>query len=447
MAKKWRPVLENNSEKESSCTFHDLGTSACLSPGLIDVHTHISALGRDWEGYESATRAACAGGITTCIAMPLNSMPATTTVASFEREREQADKSVLYADVGLWGGAVPRNCNDQDLVLTDLLQAGCWGLKAFLSPLPATAGFESVSPEQLLQAAIVCGQYNKPLLVHAELMSEKECADALGAAFANAGNSESNNPQQSYQAHLDSRPAAWERAAIQVVSEAASSCRMHIVHLSDADSLDVIRTCKADPTKKQLTVETCPHYLLLDSSIIQDGETRVKCFPPIRDAANREKLWEDGIRSGLIDIVASDHSPCTPEMRCMETGNMRLAWGGLSGLQYQLPATWTEAFARGFSVVDMAQWWSRNPSLMAGLEQKGSIAPGKQADLCWWDPSFEGAAPNEYSREYHRWKDTTYYADNSTLRGRVLGTWVRGVHAYDGHQDKHLKAAGEFLVG
>jgi allantoinase len=331
--------------------------------------------------------------------------------------------------------------------LTDLLQAGCWGLKAFLSPLPATAGFESVTPEQLLQAAKVCGQYDKPLLVHAELMSEKECADALEAAFDNDDNSDNRNPQQSYQAHLDSRPAAWERAAIQVVSEAASSCRMHIVHLSDADSLDVIRACKADPAKKQLTVETCPHYLLLDSSKIQDGETRVKCFPPIRNAANREKLWEDGMRSGLIDFVASDHSPCTPDMRCMETGNMRLAWGGLSGLQYQLPATWTEAFARGFSVVDMAQWWSRNPSLMAGLKQKGSIASGKQADLCLWDTSFEGKAPNEYSREYHLWKNTTYYADNSTLRGRVLGTWVRGIHAYDGHQDKHLKAAGKFLAG
>jgi allantoinase len=301
-----------------------------------------------------------------------------------------------------------------------------------------------------LQAAKVCGAYDKPLLVHAELMSEKECSDVLEAAFKNNDNNNSNssNSQQSYQAHLDSHPAAWERAAIQVVSEAASSCRMHIVHLSDADSLDVIRQCQEDPIKKQLTVETCPHYLLLDSSLIQDGDTRVKCFPPIRDAVNREKLWEDGIRSGLISMVASDHSPCTPDMRCMETGNMRLAWGGLSGLQYQLQATWTAAFARGFSVVDMAQWWSRNPSSMAGLDQqKGSIAPGKQADLCWWDPNFEGAAPNDYSQEYHRWKDTTYYADNSVLRGRVLGTWVRGVHVYDGHEDKHLKAVGKFLTG
>jgi allantoinase len=263
-----------------------------------------------------------------------------------------------------------------------LLKAGCWGFKAFLSPLPASAGFESVTPEQLLQAAKLCGQYDKPLLVHAELMSAVECANAIEAAFG----IDDSNPQ-SYQAHLESRPAVWERAAIQIVSEAASWCRMHIVHLSDADSMDVARACKADPRKNRLSVEICPRYLLLDSSMIRDGETRVKCFPPIRNAANREKLWEDGMRSGLIDIVASDHNPCTPDMRCIETGNMQLAWGGLSGLQYQLPATWTEAVSRGFSLVDMAQWWSHSPSLLVGLEQKGSIARGKQADLCWWDPN------------------------------------------------------------
>ena len=413
-------------------------SSSCLSPGLIDVHVHISALGRDWEGYTSATKAAAAGGITTIIGMPLNSLPPTTSPEILAQEKSVAnEKSSLYVDVGLWGGVVPSNCTEQKL--DDLLQAGVLGLKAFLSPLPPAAGYEAVSPEQLLKAASICGRHNKPILVHAELMTEQDLLNTTQAAYEN------QNSQQSYQAHVNSRPPKWEQDAIKVVCEAASFCHMHIVHLSDANGCsEMIQTTRKDPNKR-LTVETCSHYLLLDSSMIQDGDTRVKCFPPIRDAPNRERLWE-GLEEGWIDMVTSDHSPCEPSMRCRETGDLKKAWGGLSGLQYQLQATWTGAVARQHTPLEMANWWSRNSSELAGMTQsKGSIEPGKQADFCWWDPSHKGA-PNEYIQEYHRWPGDTYFADNEAMRGRVLGTWVKGAKVYDGLEDKHLMAAGSFLL-
>jgi allantoinase len=194
-----------------------------------------------------------------------------------------------------------------------------------------------------------------------------------------------------------------------------------------------------------LTVETCPHYLLLDESRVSDGDTRIKCFPPIRSAENREQLWA-GLQSGLIDMIASDHSPCEPPMRHMETENFQTAWGGLSGLQYQLQATWTGAVPRQCTLADMAKWWSENPAQLAGLDKyKGKIKVQYQADLCWWDTDYVGA-PNDYSREYHRWKGTTYFAENVEMVGRVLGTWVKGQLVYDGLQDQHYSPQGSLLT-
>ena len=421
--------------RTSGSTFWNLGENNCLSPGLVDVHTHISALGRNWEGYETATKAAAAGGITTIIGMPLNSTPPTTSAETFSLEKEEANKVPLYVDVGLWGGVVPGNCNLDNL--NNLLESGVLGLKAFLSPLPPAAGYEAVSTEQLLEAAKICGQHNKPILVHSELMTETELQKQMEISYTGID-------PTSYQAHLNSRPPEWERAAVEVVCEASSYCHMHVVHLSDAGCLGIIRTAKADQAKR-LSIETCPHYLLLDSSMIEDGDTRLKCFPPIRDANNREMLI-GGLREGLIDIIASDHSPCESFMRCSDTGNMKEAWGGLAGLQYQLPATWTETYKRGCSVSDMANWWSKNACVVAGLASyKGSIEVGKHADFCWWDPTYSKGAPNDYCQEYHRWKGATYYASQTTLKGRVLGTWVRGVNVYDGETDEHQRAAGSFL--
>ena len=437
-------VQAEQQARETGATFWNLGENTCLSPGLVDVHVHISALGgRDWEGYASATKAAAAGGITSIIGMPLNSLPPTTTPGSFCLEKKEAGKVPLYVDVGLWGGVVPGNCNPNDL--NHLLEAGVLGLKAFLSPLPPAAGYEAVSPDQLVEAAHICAQHSKPILVHSELMTDREVQKQVQDSYyySTTAAGPQNNNNTSYQAHVNSRPPEWEQSAAEAVCDAASYCHMHVVHLSDAGCLDIIRKTKADP-QKRLSVETCPHYLLLDSSLIKDGDTRLKCFPPIRDAVNREKLWS-GLQEGLIDMVASDHSPCEPSLRCRDTGNMKEAWGGLTGLQYQLPATWTEAMKRQFTPLDMANWWSRRPCDLAGIASaKGTLEPGKQADFCWWNPTYEGA-PDRYSREYHRWKGDTFYASNPSMRGRVLGTWVRGVQVYDGETDEHKDAVGRFL--
>lgn len=313
-----------------------------LAPGLIDVHTHISALGRDWEGYESATKAAAAGGITTIMGMPLNSVPATTTLDAVKEEVREAQFVDLLADVGLWGGVVPDSINDLPALLTSPY---IFGIKAFLSPLPPAAGYSAVSPSQLHNVASLCGPRGLPILVHSELMTETEIASALEESFSCSTNQQdSSNSHSMYEAHVLSRPAEWERRAVEVVCRLSQVCHMHIVHLSDSGCLPMISHTK-DLASSQLTVETCPHYLLFDQSTIEEEsralvDTRFKCFPPIRDARNREILLSEGLGFGLIDMLGSDHSPCTPEMRLRETGDLKGAWGGLSGLQYQFASSW-----------------------------------------------------------------------------------------------------------
>lgn len=437
----------------SNTDVSDLGLDFVLSPGLIDVHTHISALGRNWEGYTTATKAAAAGGITTIMGMPLNSIPSTTTLEAVELEKGQASThSEMFVDVGLWGGVVPENLESVDILKSLIDSPYIFGLKAFLAPLPPAAGYQAVTPAQLIEAARICGTRSlrkKPILVHSELMTEEESLQQADKAFEQV-----ESDVQSYQGHLQSRSAKWEQDAVRVVCQAAESCQMHVVHLSDARGcLPIIKEWKRNNStlSSSLTVETCPHYLLLDETKIHRGETRVKCFPPIRDRVNRKMLWEgltkkDSKGNSLIDMIASDHSPCEPYMRHMETGDFRTSWGGLSGLQYQIQATWT-AFCEESqnsdednlhsSLLEMSRWWSSNPAKLAGVSsKKGVIAPGYYADLCWWDPLHKGA-PNEYSREYHRWAGTTFFADNTSMRGRVLGTWLKGRKVYDGLEDEH----------
>ena len=387
-----------------------------LSPGLIDVHTHISELGRCWEGYHTSTRAAAAGGITTLMGMPLNSIPATTTVEALSQEIDAANKVRLMADVGLWGGAVPSNLSSPEGIdeLKNLLDGGVFGLKAFLAPLPPDAGYETVTSSQLGIAATICGKRGKPLLVHSELMTQEQ-QDAK-AEEAYAGKSDG-----SYEAHVASRPAEWEQNAVQVVCDLSDRCHMHVVHLSDSGCLDIIEQAKRHLAETKsgtgnLTVETCPHYLLFDVESMSDGDTRYKCFPPIRSKHNQDELWrrglfgEDGNDFPLIDMIASDHSPCAPDLRMQESNNVRRAWGGLTGLQYQLPAT---AMAMHQYIIErrgteetsgeeeeelnqmltqLAEWWSAAPSrLVPGLAAfKGSIDVGRQADLCAWDTSYIG---------------------------------------------------------
>jgi allantoinase len=443
----------------------DLGESYCLMPGLVDVHTHISAVGRTWEGYDSATQAAAAGGVTTLLNMPLNSMPPVTTLAAVAAERDAAAQADLCVDVGLWGGVLPSSLSsslepqpsaDNEDPLGALVACdSIFGIKAFLAPLPPTAGYAAVSPAQLRQAARVCGAAGLPLLVHAELMSAVEWQAQTESTYATSA------APASYRTHVASRPAAWEEAAVQELCQIVRDglCDMHIVHLSAAACLDIIRHTKEPPqqpssvshdahranNRRRLTVETCPHYLLFtEEEIAKDNDTAVsyKCFPPIRSQANQERLWKDGLRSGLIDMIASDHSPCEPDMR---RGSLRDAWGGLTGLQYQLPATWTAAQVHGASLTDLVRWWCTQPAALVPTlaTRKGRLAPGFQADFCWWDPTHVGR-PADTSREYHQWKGDSVYCQKS-LQGRVLGTWVAGQHVYDGWADEHLAAPGKML--
>jgi allantoinase len=439
-------VERDNNNNNRSTQFVDLSeqysafSSLCLSPGLIDVHTHISALGRNWEGYTTATQAAAAGGITTIIGMPLNSLPPTISADIVEQELRSAQESKLYVDVGLWGGVMPETATEDDQMRELLSHPNVLGLKAFLSPLPPNAGYQAISPEQLLHVAEICGSYDKPILVHSELMRQDDIDKALQSAYPDDGSLD-----DSYKAHVQSRPPQWEQDAVRVVIEATQYCDMHVVHLSDAlGCLPLIQQAKASPLSRRyrLTVETCPHYLLLDTDQIQDGDTRVKCFPPIREPEQRAALW-NGLKSGLIDMVASDHSPCEPAMR---QKSMREAWGGLTGLQYQLVATWTPTKAMPnlkVTEADMAKWWSRNPARLARLDDRGSIEPGKKADLVVWETHYVDI-PDCYSQEYHRWKGDCFYSSQK-LSGNVVATWLGGAKIYDGLEDSHFSHRGTYI--
>lgn len=356
-------------------------SNCCLSPGLIDVHTHISSLGRNWEGYTTATQAAAAGGITTIIGMPLNSLPPSCSAEIVDQELEFAhSQSDLYVDVGLWGGVLPETASKTDQLSELLSHPYVLGLKAFLSPLPPGAGYQAVSREQLKDIAKLCGSFQKPILVHSELMTVEDLEQSMESAYPADGTNDN-----SFDAHIKSRPPQWEQEAVKLVIECTNYCDMHVVHLSDGiGCIPLIEKAKeeiqnANGSRRRLTVETCPHYILLDSNQLRDGDTRAKCFPPIREPEQREKLWH-GLSSGLIDIIASDHSPCEPFMR---QSSIRNAWGGLTGLQYQLQASWTAAkrYYDGIDESHMAKWWGSNPAKLIGMSDRGSIEIGKQADF------------------------------------------------------------------
>eukprot|EP00929_Paragymnodinium_shiwhaense_P047961 TRINITY_DN24320_c0_g1_i2.p1 TRINITY_DN24320_c0_g1~~TRINITY_DN24320_c0_g1_i2.p1 ORF type:complete len:494 (-),score=53.56 TRINITY_DN24320_c0_g1_i2:371-1852(-) len=372
----------------SKLDFIDYGKSV-MSPGFIDVHTHISELGgRNWEGYETATRAAAAGGITTIIGMPLNSVPPTTTLEALDLEHSAANNSSLFVDVGYWGGVIPSSVGtDLEKLVRD---ERVLGIKAFLSPLPAAAGYQAVSPEELHSSAPAIAGARIPLLVHCELMSIEEIDELVAEA-------EAKNAPRKFETFLHTRPRKFEQRAIDVLISAADQnpdLRAHIVHLSDADSLERIRQARrrlgrvnvsGAASINRLTVETCPHYLAFSAEEIPDGETRLKCLPPIREAENRERLWA-ALQEGVIDMVATDHSPCTPDLRQLGSGNFLKAWAGLSGLQFGPAATWTAAKTRQFTESDLALWWSEEPAKFAGLWQwKGSLEEGKHADFVVWD--------------------------------------------------------------
>ncbi len=388
---------------------------AVVMPGLVDAHVHINEPGRtDWEGFTTATRAAAAGGVTTLVDMPLNSIPPTTTPDGFAQKLAAARGQCLI-DVAFWGGVIPGNTDE----LKPLLDAGVRGFKCFLIH-SGVDEFPHVTESNLLEAMPELARLNSVLLVHAELPEPIE-----NAAEELAG----SNPQD-YQTFLKSRPRASENEAVELMIRLCreTGARVHIVHHSSADVLPLLKAAKVEGLP--LTVETCPHYLTFAAEEIPDGATHFKCCPPVRERENREKLWA-ALADGVIDMVVSDHSPCTPNLKLTETGDFLEAWGGIAALQFSLPAIWTQLQKRGFGLLELTRWMSAAPAKLAGLDKcKGKLARGYDADVVIWHPEKEFKVVPEII-EFKN-KLTPYTGMN--LRGVVEATYVRGVRVYENGQ-------------
>ena len=377
----------------------ELADDEVLLPGLVDTHVHVNEPGRtEWEGFASATRAAAAGGVTTIVDMPLNSVPPTTTLAGLEAKRSAA-RDQAYVDVGFWGGAVPGNEAD----LAPLHDAGVFGFKCFLLP-SGVEEFPELDAIGLAAALEETARLGALLIAHAE--DAKELGEAAGREYAG---------------FVDSRPPSAERTAVErlIAAAALTGARAHVVHLSAAEALPPIRAAQAAGVR--LTVETCPHYLTLTAEEVPDGHTEFKCCPPIRDAANRDLLW-DALTDGTIDVVVSDHSPCTPDLKRLDTGDFGAAWGGIASLQVGLSAMWTEAGRRGHDLAAVVGWMAEGPARLVGLDRKGRIEPGADADLCAFAPDEPFVV--DPARLWHK-NPVSAYAGR-TLTGTVRRTWLRG---------------------
>jgi allantoinase len=391
---------------------HDVGDKVVM-PGLVDSHVHINEPGRtEWEGFDTATRAAAAGGITTVTDMPLNCIPVTTSAAAFD-EKLRHVSGRLWVDLTFWGGVVPGNSRELDC----MVDQGVMGFKCFLIH-SGIDDFPNVTREDLEIAMPILARRGVPLLVHAEL----DHGDEVHQLHV--------DEPRAYSHFLASRPRRWENEAIELMIELCRkyNCRVHIVHLSSSDAISAIKAAKAEGLP--FTTETCPHYLTLAAEDINDGDTRFKCAPPIRERDNSDKLWQ-GLKDGTIDFIVSDHSPCTPELKHMEEGNFHTAWGGISSLQFGLPAIWTEAKKRGHDLATVVGWMSAGPARFLGIDaKKGSLAPGFDADIVVFDPDESFVV--EASMIYHRHKVTPH--EGRKFQGRVIETYVRGHKVYDnGH--------------
>ena len=394
------------------CEVIEAGNESVVMPGLVDTHVHINAPGRtEWEGFRSATRAAAAGGVTTLVDMPLNSIPPTTTLANFETKLATA-RGDCFVDVGFWGGVVPGNTPE----LARMFEAGVVGFKCFLVP-SGVDEFPHVTEKDLREAMPVLTRLGALLIVHAEL----------------PGSIRTDATDGDYRSFLNSRPRAAENDAIELMIRLSREfdTRVHIVHLSSAEALPQLRAAQKAGVK--ITAETCPHYLHFTAEAVPDGATEFKCCPPIREASNREELW-DGLRDGTIDFVVSDHSPCPGEMKLRESGDFMKAWGGIASLQLRLPVVWTEARRRGFSLEDVTRWLCAHPARQVSFApQKGSIAIGSHADLVIWNPDEEFKV--SASELHHRHKLTPY--EGEVLSGVVQKTLLRGRLIYNmGHFTK-----------
>ena len=384
-------------------------SSLVVFPGLVDTHVHINDPGRaHWEGFDHATRAAAASGVTTLVDMPLNSIPATTSVEGFEAKIIASTRRCCV-DVGFWGGVIPGNADQ----LEPLATMGVLGFKCFLAP-SGVDEFPHVADADLREALPVLARLRMPLLAHAELPAR------LVEPFP-------GSDVRDYRTWLESRPPASECEAIEllIALARASGAHVHIVHLAAANAVTILDAARAAGIA--VTVETCPHYLTFAAEEIANGATAFKCAPPIRSSDHRERLW-DALGSGTIDLIATDHSPAPPDLKRLVDGDFLRAWGGIASLELGLRAVWTGASARDYSLSDVARWMAEAPARLAGLRGiKGTIAPGCDADLVVWDPDADDVV--EASCLQHRHAVTPYAG--MRLKGRILKTLLRGEIVFD----------------
>jgi allantoinase len=371
---------------------------------------HVNEPGRtEWEGYHTATRAAAAGGITTLVDMPLNCIPVTTSLAALETKIKALDGK-LHVDTGFYGGLIPGNAGE----LLPMVKRGVLGFKAFMVH-SGIDDFPMATAPDIEAGKRILAKTRVPLLAHAELEAPLPAPLPPHAT------------PEPYARYLASRPKDWEDAAIDllIAKSRATGCRTHVVHLSSADAIPALRAARGAGVA--ISAETCPHYLTFTAEEIADGDTRFKCAPPIREAANRERLWA-GLEDATVDFVVSDHSPCAPHLKHMERGDFEAAWGGIAGLQFGFAAVWTRARERGVTLAQMARWMSERPAALVGLTgRKGVIAPGADADLAVVDPDRRHTVTA--AGVLHRHKVTPYA--ERTFAGVVEATFVRGRLVYE----------------
>lgn len=412
--------LYNGLFKQNELPFLDY-ENLIVMPGIIDAHVHINEPGRtDWEGFETATKAAAIGGITTLIEMPLNANPVTTTVEAFKL-KQNASANKLHVNCGFYGGIIPTNAND----IEALIKEGVFGIKGFLTH-SGIDEFPNVTKQNLESIGPILKKYDIPLLLHCEL-SDNEVPEV-------------NNPK-SYQEYLHSRPQHWETNAIDLALgiQKKFDIKVHIVHLSASEGIEPIKHRKQITDK--LTVETCPHYLFFNAEDIPDAAPIYKCAPPIREKINNDLLWK-ALLNDEFNFLSSDHSPAPPERKQLEEGDFFKAWGGISGLQFTLPLLYSEGKKRGLSIEKLIPLLTENPSKFIGLEhKKGKLKEGFDADITVWDNSETFTITEENIQ--HKHKATPYL--NETLYGKVIHTFVNGVQVIENSKIKTLQQ-GKLLL-